>query len=120
MAQSLELKLQHECWVYWHDKMQHHKGKFRRVKNELDNYPRKTKTQMFQQLNENKMTGVVPGTWDGFFMTKPIVWVEFKIPPNGLSEEQKEFKRIGSELGWMFYEITTVNEFKNLIYGLFD
>jgi hypothetical protein len=116
--EKLEIKLMAECYLWFNNNCHKHRGLFRRVKNELDDYPVKTKIQLYQQLNENKLTGIVPGTWDAFFMARRIVWFEFKVGNNGLSEDQKEFMRIGLQYGWIFYITTSLEEFKLQIYEI--
>lgn len=116
--EKLELKLMNECWIWFHNECQHLKGRFRRVKNELDDHPPKSQLDIMKQLNENKMTGVVPGTWDAFFMDEVICWFEFKVGNNQLSPEQEEFMEIGMALGWRFFETRNLDTFKQQIYGI--
>jgi len=110
-----EIQLQAACAVWFHNEMFRHRGYFRRVKNELDQWG----ANRYAQLANNKATGIVAGTWDAFFMTKPITWIEFKWGRNGLSHEQKEFMRVGSELGWQFRVVRDLETFKNISYEFF-
>lgn len=73
-----------------------------------------------KQLNENKLTGIVPGTWDSFLLRNPMTWIEFKVGKNGLTHEQIEFMNIGEALGHEFYIVRTFQQFKNLINELYD
>lgn len=113
-----ELKLQHECWMWFHNEMQlkypAEKGKYRRIKNELDGHGTRGIAQM-KQLNENKLTGIVAGTWDSFYMRYPMTWIEFKTAKGILSDAQKEFRDIGRELGHEFWIIRNLEQFKTMV-----
>lgn len=113
-----ELKMQQKCFM-WHQEVYYmERGWLRRVKNELDNHPRKSQADVYKQLSENKATGIVKGTWDMFYMRDPIIWFEAKIGKNILSPEQEAFRMRGIELGWMFFVFYTIDEFKNIMYEL--
>lgn len=108
-----ELKLQIKCAMWLHDNRQDEKLLFRRIKNELDGSGR----NRMQQLNENKLSGIVAGTWDSFYLRKPMTWIEFKYGKGTLSEAQKTFMDIGLELGHEFYIIRSLEVFKIIIDG---
>ena len=63
----------------------------------------------------NKSTGIVKGTWDSFFVVQPIVWVEFKVGSGVLSQEQRDFARMGAEIGWGFTVVRNLEEFQNAV-----
>jgi hypothetical protein len=113
-----ELKLQAECTIWFRNNMIKHRGKFRRVKNETDKFGT-TELQRIKQGVENRSTGIVRGTWDSFFVTRPITWIEFKSEKGVLTKEQKEFKEMGITVGWNFYIIKNLEQFQYLSGELF-
>lgn len=109
-----ELKLQVACFIWHWNTYTAERGKFRRIKNELDNHG--VRGVNIRQLSENKMSGIVPGTWDNFYMRYPMTWIEFKTAKGTLSQAQKDFRDIGRELGHEFWVIRSVEQFKEMIY----
>lgn len=107
-----EIQLQAECYQWFQNNMVKHRGKFRRVKNETDNFT--SSRSRIAQGQMNKATGIVAGTWDAFFIIDPIVWIEFKWGKNTLTPEQKQFKLLGEEAGWHFWEIRSLHAFKQI------
>jgi hypothetical protein len=107
-----EIKLQSACTIWFQNEMFRHRGYFRRVKNELDQWG----TNRVAQLVNNRSTGIVPGTWDAFLCTQPITWIEFKTAKGRLSDAQKEFQKIGEKLGWNFRVVRTLEEFQDVCY----
>jgi hypothetical protein len=114
-----ELKLQAECTLWFRNNMRNHRGKFRRVKNETDKFGT-TELQRIKQGVENRSTGIVRGTWDSFFITKPITWIEFKIGNNDLSDEQKEFMLMGLEVGWKFSVARSIEDFQAICKKIYN
>jgi hypothetical protein len=126
MLVTNELQLQAECFhwrdTFWIPELGEFclRGKCFRIKNELDNHPKKTFQQMQAQLAENRGTGITKGIWDELIMRTPRTWIEFKFGKNGLSQEQKQFMEIGLELGDEFHIARTLNEYKEIIYGIIE
>lgn len=111
-----ELELQQECTIWFQNTMRNHRGRFRRVKNETD-----LKGKFGARMGAlNKSTGIVKGTWDAFLIVNPIAWIEFKVGSGVLSADQKDFARMGAELGWAFYIVRSLDDFKKVIYGYYD
>lgn len=75
---------------------------------------------MFAQLGENKATGIKKGIWDELIMRNPRTWIEFKFGKNGLSKEQEDFMNIGLELGDEFHIARTLEQYKEIIYGILE
>lgn len=110
-----EIIMQADCWRWHWNEFPRERGWLRRVKNELDNHPRKTQRDITIQLSENKATGIVRGTWDMFYMVQPFVWIEFKIGNNTLSEDQKLFQKRGESIGQFFFVVYSREQFKKTI-----
>lgn len=113
-----ELIMQAKCCDWHQREYPAERGWLRRVKNELDNHPRKTQFDVYKQISENKATGIVKGTWDMFYMIDPFVWLEAKIGNNGLSPEQEAFRARGLEIGHQFFVFYTIEEFQKIMYGI--
>lgn len=109
-----EIQLQADCTIWFQNTMREYRGRFRRVKNETDNFTTNTRSRIAQGVM-NRTTGVVAGTWDAFLVVEPIVWIEFKYGHNGLSPEQVKFMEIGKSLGWRFHVVKTLPEFQNVV-----
>jgi hypothetical protein len=108
-----ELQLQAQCALWLHNNFPQHRGKFRRVKNETDHFGLSGNQRIAQGV-ENRATGVVKGTWDAFFMTNPMFWIEFKFGKGVLTLEQKEFREEGIKLGWNFCIVKSLVEFQTI------
>lgn len=111
-----ELQLQADCWRWYRNTF--HNKKLRRIKNELDNHPRKNSSDIKKQLSENKATGIEPGTPDFMYLSTPMVWIEMKIEGGIQSPEQKEFQLLAESLKHHYFIIFSFVEFQQLMYGL--
>lgn len=114
---STELRLQAACsqW-FWNTHIKHRK-RLRRIKNELDNHPYKTKQERMIQLNENKSTGIIPGDSDFYFVDMPILYIELKTETGTQSDEQKEFEQLVKSFGHDYALVRNLQDFKTLING---
>lgn len=113
-----ELQLQAKCWQWYWNKYKD--KRLRRIKNELDNHPRKTQKDFWAQIAENKASGIIAGTPDFMFLSSPMIWIEMKIDKGVLSDDQKEFRDFVMSIGHMFFVCWTMEEFQKLIYELHD
>lgn len=114
-----ELQYQAECWRWHYNAFPTERGLLCRIKNELDNHPRKTQKDRILQLAENKATGVRSGVWDFLYMIYPTIWIECKMGKNDLTPEQKEFRVIGEILGHEFYVAYDIlPNFQKIIYEI--
>lgn len=109
-----ELQFQAKCYQHFHNKYPKHRGRLRRIKNELDNHPYKTKLDRFKQLGENKATGVIPGDSDFYFVGNKNTYIELKVEA-AQSEAQKEFQKLVESFGHTYFIVRTLEEFDNLI-----
>lgn len=110
-----ELQFQAKCYQHFHNTYHVHRGRLRRIKNELDNHPYKTKRERMIQLSENKATGVIPGDSDFYFIAKnKIVYIELKIEA-AQSIDQKVFERLVKSYGHEYFIVRTLEEFDELI-----
>jgi hypothetical protein len=114
-----ELIMQSKCTQWAWNTYPEHRGRLRRIKNELDNHPRKSKMDIIKQLSENKATGVVPGDSDLYFIDRIITYIELKIPIDGRqSLEQKKFQQLVESCGHRYRIIRTLQEFQDLYKSL--
>lgn len=113
-----ELQLMAQCNIWLWNGRPELRGRFRRVKNETDHFGMSARSRMAQGV-ENRSTGIVKGTWDSFLVTNPIVWIEFKVGAGRLTDEQREFAKMGDAVGWQFAVIRNLEDFKILINGKF-
>lgn len=123
-VQQKELKLQADCFQ-WRDKLwlMHHgcfayRGQVFRIKNELDTFGHTDRKSRMQQLAQNNATGITKGIWDEMILREPMTWIEYKIPPNGLSQAQKDFGKRAVELGHILFVVTSLEQYKTIIYEL--
>jgi len=109
-----ELQFQAKCFQHFHNKYRQHRGRLRRVKNELDNHPYKTTDQRIKQLGENKATGVIPGDSDFYLIGNPMVFIELKIGA-AQSPAQKEFQKLVEASGHLYYIVRTLDQFDSVL-----
>lgn len=109
-----ELQFQSKCYLHFHNTYPKHRGRLRRIKNELDNHPYKTKSDRIKQLGENKATGVIPGDSDFYFIAEKNHYIELKIDA-AQSEAQKAFQELVESFGHKYYICKTVEQFDNII-----
>ena len=94
-----------------------------RIKNELDNHPRKTVRDRMIQLSENKSTGIVEGVSDFCLVLHDgrVAWIELKIPGGQQSPDQKVWEVKLLLRGHQDFICWSVDEFielcKKLLYG---
>lgn len=119
-----ELQIQAKCWLWHWNAFPWNQELLRRIKNELDNHPRKSAQDIKIQLSENKATGIRPGTPDFMYLINPMVWIEMKAPKGIQSKEQKEFQEVVMDLGHAYFLVIgktdeqIINNFKQLIHDL--
>lgn len=118
---SAELKLQSQCYQWFHNTYPSERKMLFRIKNELDNHPYKTKADIFKQLSENKATGVVDGVADFcFLLFGKTAFIELKVKGNKQSEAQKSFEVMVLMRQHEYYVIEdTLEAFQLLIKTLF-
>lgn len=115
-----EIKMQSDCFLWFHNSFPAHRGRLRRIKNEFDNYPRKTDLDYKKQGNENKATGVVRGDSDFYFINNPLVFIELKLPGRTQSDPQKDFQKLVESYGYRYELIKSREAFKELILNLLN
>ena len=91
-----ELKLQAACYKEFNHTFQNHRKHLYRIKNELDNHPRKSQKDRILQLAENKATGIQRGIADFVLIDNfgQSHWIELKIENGTQSIEQQYFEKI--------------------------
>lgn len=109
-----ELQLQAKCYQWFHNTYPKLRGRLRRIKNELDNHPRKTQRDKMVQLSENKATGVVEGDSDLYFIDTKNTYIELKVEKGVQSDAQKEFEALVKSFGHDYIIVRTFEEFKTL------
>lgn len=114
-----ELILQKNCFIHFHNNYPSQRGRLRRIKNELDNFPYKNNLDKLKQLNENKATGVVPGDSDFYFISNKIHFIELKV--NAVqSDSQKAFQAIVGKFGHFYHICKSLEEFNSIINNILD
>ena len=83
-----------------------------RIKNELDNHPRKSQLDKMKQLAENKATGVRNGIADFVLLDQEgnSIYIELKVGNNPQSPEQKIFQSKAKT----YYLAYSVEDFINI------
>lgn len=91
-----ELQFQAKCAKIYNEMFPQYRNNLYRIKNELDNHPRKMPKDRFKQLSENVSTGVRPGISDFVLIDKKGAahWIELKIEGGKQSADQKEFQQL--------------------------
>jgi len=91
-----ELQFQAKCTKLYNEKFPKYRNNLYRIKNELDNHPRKMPKDRIKQLGENAATGVRSGIADFVLIDKAGAahWIELKIAGGKQSADQKEFQKI--------------------------
>lgn len=70
-------------------------------------------------ISKLKSIGLVKGVFDHEFLYKGTMYFfDAKIPPDTLSDEQKQFKQINELHGAKCYTYTSLEEFKEIIEGI--
>ncbi len=91
-----ELQFTAACAKEFNHKFPIYRDNLYRIKNELDNHPRKSALDKMKQLAENKATGVRNGVADLLLidLNGNSIWIELKLPNGSQSTEQKKFQSI--------------------------
>lgn len=112
-----ELRMQYECYTWFHNSYPYERGYLYRIKNELDNYPaKKSESDRVRQLSENKSTGVIKGVSDLCYLSAyGPVFIELKIPGGVQSKEQKEWAEKVTRRGFRYFVVWSLQEFKDLM-----
>lgn len=111
-----ELQLTQQCFLHYNKE---YRGKrLFRIKNELDNHPRKSQLDKIKQLSENKATGVNKGIADFVFIDSngDSHWIELKVDDGKQSPEQKDFQAIVKN----YYICRSLEDFKKEIKKIID
>lgn len=89
-----ELKLTELCAKAFNKNFPLHRTRLFRIKNELDNHPRKSPLDRAKQLSENQATGVRAGIADFVLIDNngKSNWIELKLEDGVQSQEQKIFE----------------------------
>lgn len=110
-----ELRLQSECFQWFHNTYPQYRQLLFRVKGELDNHPRKTQIDTMKQLAENKATGIVPGVSDFVLALRKIHFIELKIGKNTQQQNQIDFQRKIEAMGHEYAVLRSLQEFQNYV-----
>lgn len=91
-----ELQLTQQCAIAFNHQFPNFRDNLYRIKNELDNHPRKSNRDKMIQLAENKATGVKNGISDFVLIDKDgnSNWIELKLPNEKQSSAQIVFQSI--------------------------
>jgi len=111
-----ELQFQAKCTKLYNEAFPKYRNNLYRIKNELDNHPRKMPKDRIKQLGENQATGVRPGIAD-FVLIDPAGdshWIELKIEGGKQSTEQKAFQEIVRHY-YVVFDLETFIELCRLI-----
>jgi hypothetical protein len=111
-----ELQFQAKCAKAYNEAFPKYRNNLYRIKNELDNHPRKMPKDRIKQLGENASTGVRPGISD-FVLIDPAGdshWIELKIEGGKQSTEQKAFQEIVRHY-YVVFDLDTFIELCRLI-----
>lgn len=118
--EGTELNLTAKCTQWFWNTYPHQRGRLRRIKNELDNHPRKTKLDIMKQLNENKATGIISGDSDLYFIDHKNHYIELKLLHGVQSKEQRVFQLLVESYGHYYWVVRSFDDFKKLIVNLLN
>lgn len=106
-ADLSELRIQQECYMWFHNSYPHLRGLFFRIKNEGTN-------KISGAIG--KATGIIPGVGDSCLLLPygPACFIEFKTPTGKQSPIQKKWCSIVTKAEHMYVIVRTVDEFKTL------
>lgn len=110
-----ELSMQARLYKWCHNTYPQTIDLLFRVKNELDNHPRKLPQDRMKQVSENLATGIRPGVSDFVLVWYKIHFIELKIIGGRQSPDQKEFERKVTEKGHLYHLVWTDDQFMDLI-----
>lgn len=115
-----ELKLQSQMFQWAQNNVFKSRGRLFRIKNELDNHPRKNPLDIRKQLAENKATGILPGVADfGLLMPNgQTVWIEVKTDTGSQSRVQSTWQQHVQTFGHRYFLVRTLTEFQELLLRL--
>lgn len=103
-----ELRLQENCYLWFHNNYPSLRGLFFKIKNEGHN-------RITGAID--KATGLVPGVADMCFLVpyaRPI-FLEFKTEKGRQSPNQKNWEAKVKEAGYMYFVIRSFDQFKQII-----
>lgn len=118
--EGTELRFTATCTQWFWNTYPTHRGRLRRIKNELDNHPYKTKKEIAIQLSENKATGIIAGDSDLYWIDFKMAYIELKLPGRTQSKEQIVYMHLLQSYGQDYYVIDNLNDFKKLIVNLLN
>ena len=107
MADISELRLQQECFMWFHNSYPHLRGLFFRIKNENTN-------RISGAIG--KATGIIPGVADSCLLVPGLrAWfIEFKTPTGTQSQNQIDWQNRVELAGHHYKIIRTLEQFKEL------
>lgn len=102
-----ELRIQQDCFMWFHNAYPHLRGLFFRIKNENTN-------RISGAIG--KATGIIPGVADSCLLIPHIraCFIEFKTPTGRQSKTQNEWADKVKAEGHLYYIVRSLDEFKNL------
>lgn len=105
---SSELKLQSECYIWFHNTYPEHRGRLYCVNNNSENAIKGAL---------NKAIGVIKGVSDMHFILPEgrILFIEMKLPGTYQSPDQKKWQAKVESLGHRYVIARTLQEFKEII-----
>ena len=108
MSNQKELKLQQDCYKWFHNQHPNHRGKIWRVENER-------KRNKYEQMIA-KSTGLVSGVADlNMLYSGKFYAIELKVGNNNQSKSQIVWQNIVESEGGHYVVIRSLDEFKNFI-----
>jgi hypothetical protein len=103
-----ELRIQQECYVFFHNTYPQYRGLFFRIKNEGHN-------RISGAIG--KATGIIPGVSDSCLLLPghPATFIEFKTEKGKQSDVQIAWQYIVEHAGFSYFIIRNLKEFKDLL-----
>jgi len=101
-----ESRIQQDCYVWFHNTYPHLRGLFFRIKNEGTNKISGAR---------DKAMGILPGVADGCLLINgTAIFIEFKTEIGRQRESQKKWQATIERVGYKYFIIRNLNEFKEL------
>ena len=113
MADISELRLQQNCYIWFHNQYPQYRGLFFRIKNEGTN-------RISGAIG--KATGIIPGVADSCLLVPfgPAHFIEFKTPKGKQSLNQKLWERTVTTADHDYSIVKTFEEFTELCQRILD
>ena len=113
MQDKTELRIQQDCYMWFHNHYPQYRGAFFRIRNE---------STSGKQGAIGKSTGIVKGVADSALMLPngTTAYIEFKTETGIQSQNQKDWERLCSRLCQHYYIIRSLEQFQSLCRTLLD